>query len=161
MEKTMKKMLTLLFALATTTAYAQDVNSFIEMLRSDVKTEKRAIITAAMEFTEQQAAAFWPVYRDYELELDKLGDARFALIKDYAENFETMTDVKAQELTEKSLKFQQDRLKIKEKYFKKFAKVMPVPMAAKFMQLDNQMQLLIDMQIASELPLVKMPDSKN
>lgn len=157
----MKKMLTLLFALATTTAYAQDVNSFIEMLRSDVKTEKRAIITAAMEFTEQQAAAFWPVYRDYELELDKLGDARFALIKDYAENFETMTDVKAQELTEKSLKFQQDRLKIKEKYFKKFAKVMPVPMAAKFMQLDNQMQLLIDMQIASELPLVKMPDSKN
>ena len=91
----MNRLLLIVFLMITTTTFAQDVDSFVELLRSDVKTEKKAIITEVMDFTEQEAAAFWPEYRNYEFDLDKLGDARLILIKDYADNLETMTDDKA------------------------------------------------------------------
>jgi hypothetical protein len=156
----MKKFLLLVFALVTTAAYAQDdVDSFVELLRSDVKTNKKAIITAAMEFTDAQAAAFWPIYRNYEFDLDKLGDARLALTKEYADNYENMTDAKAKELMEKAFKFQEERLKLRKKYFGEFSKVLSPAMAAKFIQVENQIHLVIDMQIASELPLVQKPES--
>jgi hypothetical protein len=157
----MKKVVVILLMLmAGTAVYAQEVDSFIELLRSDVKTEKKAIITEAMQFSDQEAAAFWPVYRNFEFELDKLGDAKLALIKAYAENYDTMTDAKAKELVDKTFKFQEQRLSVKKKYFNEFSKVLSPTTAAKFMQLDNQMQLLIDLQIATELPLAKKPGSK-
>jgi hypothetical protein len=69
----MKKLISLLFTLATTAAYSQNgVARFVELLRSDVKTNKKAIIAASMRFSDAQAAAFWPLYRNYEFELDKL-----------------------------------------------------------------------------------------
>jgi hypothetical protein len=153
----MRKYLLTLFVFAATTIFAQDVDSFIELLRSDVKTQKKAIITEVMEFSEQESAAFWPVYRNYQLELDKIGDARVALIKDYAANYETMVDAKASELMEKAFKFREERLKLQKKYFKEFSKILSPTKAAKWAQLENQITLLIDLQIASELPLVEKP----
>ena len=156
----MKKSLLLLFALAATAVQAQDdVDSFIELLRSDVNTNKKTIITAAMDFNDTQAAAFWPIYRNYEFDLNKLGDTRVALIKDYADNYEQMTDAKAKELAEKTFKYQEDRLKLRKKYFKEVSKALSPTLAAKFAQVDNQIQLLIDTQIASELPLIEKPES--
>jgi hypothetical protein len=150
----MKKLLfVMVFVLATTVGYAQD--AYIELLRSDVKTKKVAIITEAMQFTNEEAKAFWPVYREYEFELTKIGDGRLELIKDYAQNYETMTDEKAKELVDRALKLEGKRTKLKKKYFKKFDKVLSSKTAAKFFQLENQINLLIDLQIASELPLIK------
>ena len=155
----MKKLLLTVFLLLTTATFAQDLDSFIELLRSDVKTEKKAIITEVMQFNDTEAAAFWPAYRNYEFELDKVGDARVALIKDYAENYETMTDAKAKELMDKSFKFREDRLKLQKKYFQEFSKILSPVKAAKWAQLENQINLLIDLQISSELPLVEKPES--
>jgi len=151
----MKKLLALVivFVLVGSVGYAQD--AYIELLRSDVKTKKVAIVTEVMQFTSEEANAFWPVYREYDLELSKIGDARIALIKDYARNYETMTDEKAKELVEGTLKLEGKRTKLKTKYFKKFDKVLPSKTVAKFFQLENQINLLIDLQIASELPLIK------
>jgi hypothetical protein len=156
----MKKLLLTVFLFLTTATFAQDVDSFIALLRSDVNTEKKAIITEVMEFTEAEAAAFWPVYRDYEFELDKLGDARVALIKDYAANYETMVDARAKELMDKSFKFREDRLKLQKKYFQEFSKILSPTKAAKWAQLENQITLLIDLQIASELPLAEKPSEQ-
>lgn len=156
----MKKALLLLFALTATAVQAQnDVDSFIELLRSDVNTNKKTIFTAAMDFTDAQASVFWPIYRNYEFDLDKLGDARVAMIKDYAENFQNMTDTKAKELAERAFKFQEERLKLRKKYFNQLSKALSPTMAAKFAQVDNQIQLLIDTQIASELPLIEKPEN--
>jgi len=156
----MRKYLLILFVFAATTIFAQEVDSFIELLRSDVNTQKKAIITEVMEFTEAEAAAFWPVYRNYELEQDKLGDARVALIKDYAANYETMVDAKAKELMDKAFKFQEERLKLRKKYFKEFSKIISPTKAAKWAQLENQITLLIDLQISSELPLAEKPSEQ-
>ncbi|NIO05463.1 MAG: hypothetical protein GTN74_12870 [Proteobacteria bacterium] len=146
-------LLVIVFVLATTVAYAQD--AYIELLRSDVKTKKVAIITQAMRFTEEEASAFWPLYREYELDLTKIGDERIALIKDYAQNYQAMTDEKAKKLAEKSFKLEGKRTKLKKKYFKKFDKVLPSRTVAKFFQLENQINLLVDLQMASKLPLIK------
>ena len=150
----MKKLLLIIvFVLASSGGYAQE--AYIELLRSDVKTKKVAIITEVMQFTNKEAKAFWPVYREYEFELTKLGDLRIELIKDYARNYQTMTDEKAKELVEKALKLEGKRTKLKKKYFKKFDKVLSSKTVAQFLQLENQINLLIDLQIASELPLIK------
>lgn len=150
----MKKLVLIsVFVLAANIGYPQD--AYIELLRSDVKAKKVAIVTEVMHFTDEEAKVFWPVYREYELELAKIGDARIELIKDYARNYETMTDEKAKELIQRALKLEERRTKLKKNYFKKFDKVLPSRAVAKFFQLENQINLLIDLQIASELPLIK------
>ncbi len=150
----MKKLVfVLVFVLAGTVAYAQE--GYIELLRSDVKTKKVAIITKVMQFTDEEANAFWPTYREYEFELAKIGDEKLELIKDYAQNYETMTDEKAEELIRAVFKLEGKRTKLKKKYFRKFDRVLPSKTVAKFFQLENQILLLIDLQIASNLPLIK------
>ncbi len=133
-------------------SFAQD--KYVEMLRQDIKKDKVKIFTEVMDFTEEQAAIFWPIYREYDLELTKIGDERLALIKDYAKQYETLSDVKAKELAEKALQLQQKRIKLRRAYFKKMDKVLPSKVVAKFFQLENLILLILDLQVASELPLI-------
>jgi hypothetical protein len=135
--------------------YAQDINDYIELMRADLKTERRAIITQNMQFSEEESAAFWPIYKEYEFEFSKLGDQEVALIKDYADNFEKMTDEKAKDLMNRAFKINEDQIKLRKKYYNKLVKVMSPISAAKFVQLDNQISMLVDLQIASELPLIQ------
>ena len=152
----MRKISVLMLVLIAGVLFAQD--DLIEILRSDLKTQKVAIITDAMEFTEQESGVFWPLYKEYDFELTKLNDLRIATVKDFANNFDTMTDVKAEELIKQSLKFQKDRVSLREKYFKKFKKILPVIKAAKFMQVENQLTNFIDAQLSAEIPLIEMPE---
>jgi len=154
----MKKFVILLLLSLSVSLFAQD--DFIELLRQDLKTQKVAIITETMNFNEEESNAFWPVYREYDFEATKLADERIAIIKDYADNYEKMTDAKAKELIERSMKNEENRLKLRKKYFKEFLKVLPAIKAARFAQVDNQISLLLNLQIASELPLVSAPDEQ-
>jgi hypothetical protein len=131
-----------------------DYDGYIEMLRSDIRTSKVAVITEVMDFTEAQASAFWPLYKDYDHELDKVNDLRVAVIKDYAKNYETMTDEKAKGLAAQWFTFHEKRTALRKTYFAKFQQVLPPAMAAKFLQLDHQISLLIDLQIAAQIPLI-------
>jgi len=147
----MKTYIMLVLLLFSANAFSQE--AYLELLRSDLKANKVAVITAVMDFSDEEADVFWPVYREYELELSKLGDQRVALIKDYAQNFDTMTDAKAKELVEKSFDLKKKQNDLLKKYFKKLDKVMPTTRAALFAQIENQIQMMVDLQIASELPL--------
>lgn len=130
----------------------QDV---IELLRSDIQTQKKAIITQAMSMTDSESEAFWPIYNDYQNELRKVGDERVALIKQYAENYDTMSDEMATDLTKRALKTQEDRLKLYRKYSAKMSKALGPKMAARWLQTEHAINTLIDVQVASELPLMK------
>jgi hypothetical protein len=156
----MKKLFLILALLSFTSVFAQDVDGYIELLRSDIKTERIAIITEVMAFTEKESEAFWPIYREFEYELSKLADKRIANIKDFAVNYDSLTDKKADELIKNSFSFQKDRLSLNEKYYKKFAEVLTPTVAAKYMQLEREIQLLMDLGIASSLPLAKKPGGK-
>ncbi len=147
----MKIIIISLLALIYTTSLAQD--RYLELVRSDLKAQKVALITEAMDFTDEQAGIFWPIYREYDFELTKLGDRKINLIKDYAANFENMTDEKAKELVETAFDIDSDLLKLKKKYFKEFSAALPTTTAARYMQVENQIQLLLNLKIASEVPL--------
>lgn len=131
------------------------LDSYIELIRSDLQTQKKALITEAMGFTDEEAKAFWPMYREYELEGAKLGDRRLANIKDFAEHYEELTDKKAEEIVKTSFGIQKDRVSLREKYYKKALKLIGVKRAARWAQIEGQIQSLLDAKIASEIPLLK------
>ncbi len=156
----MKKLFLLAFLFSLTNVFAQDADSYIEVLKSEMKTDKKAIITETMRFTEKESQAFWPIYNEFEHELDKLANKRIANIKDFAANYDSLSDKKADELLMNSFSFLEDRLSLNKKYYKKFAEVLTPTVAAKYMQLENQIQLILDLSIAANLPLAKKPGSK-
>ena len=155
----MKKILlvTLLCGLCASAAPAQDMDSYIELLRSDIKTGKMAMITEVMQFTEEEASVFWPAYREYQFELEKIGDEYLAVIKDYAKNYETLTDEKANDLVERGMETRKDRLDLQKDYFKKFSKLITPVRAARWAQLENQIGLLVELQVVSEIPFALSP----
>jgi len=136
-------------------AQAEGLDSYIEALRQDIKAEKVSLITDVMQFTDAESAVFWPIYRQYQVELDAINDQRLALIKDFAGRYETMTDTKALELMDTAVKLDAERTKLRDKYMKRFRKELPGKTVARYFQLERQINLLMDLQIAVNLPLLQ------
>lgn len=153
----MKKLLLISFLLSFTGVFAQDIDSYMELLKSDLKTDRKAIITEVMKFDETQSEKFWPIYNEFEYELSKVAEKRISNIKDFAAHYDVLSDEKANQLIENAFDFQEDRLDLNKKYHKKFADVLGPITAAKFMQLEYELQLLVDISINSNLPLAKKP----
>jgi len=129
--------------------------AYAELLRSDVRAQKVAIITEVMNFTEAEDAVFWPIYREFDLEMAKLGDERVALIEEYARNYANLTDAVAEKLAAKSLDLESRRQVVKAKYFERIKTALPPRTALRFLQVEHQLLLLIDLQISASLPIVK------
>jgi len=130
-------------------------NDLIEVMRSDLRTEKMAIVTKAMQLTEAQSEQFWPVYKEYEAELIKLNDGRVQLIKDYAANYDSMTDDMAKDLIKRGFKLQESRTKLLKNYVSKMSKAVDVKTAARWAQVEHALGAAIDLQIGADLPLLK------
>jgi len=148
----MKKFIIAIFILASSFTFAQQ--SYFELLRQDLGTKKVALITEVMQFTDDEADVFWPLYRKFDFENAKIGDEILKLIKDYAANYENITDEKAVELMNTNFDLKNKKLDLKRNYLKKFGKIIAPARAVKVMQVVNQIEMIIDIQIASQLPLV-------
>ena len=149
-------MASLLLPAAAAIADEAQVNRYVEMLRQDIRDSKEAIIRETITFKEgegKEAAAFWNIYRDYQKDLKQLVDVRIAIIKDYAANYEKMTDKKAEEIARKVFENDKAALKLKEKYYKKFMKAMGASAANRFFQVESTLNSLIMLRINTELPL--------
>jgi len=133
----------------------RNLRAYVELLRSDVRSQKIAIITELMPLTEKEDEAFWPIYRAYDVELSALNDRRVQLIADYAKNFEAMTDAAADRIALGALDFEAKRAALKAKYFDKVKAALSAKQAARFLQVENQLLLLIDLQISASLPIVE------
>ncbi len=153
----MKKLLLVIIILlsANTVTYGKGVETYVELLKSDIRTKKVAIITAAMGLTDEESSVFWPIHREYEVELSKMIDDRIEMIEDYIQNYDDLTNEKAGEIAKKVFALEKRRTKLKKKYFKRVEKALSATIAAKFIQVESQINLLADLQIASELPLIK------
>ena len=128
---------------------------YLELLRSDVRTQKVEILTEALELDEPQSAAFWPLYRAYDAELAALGDRRVALVERFVEKYGMMTDEEVGLFAKDWFGIQKDRLKLLDKYYGKVAKATSNLVAARFVQVENALGMLIDLQIAAEAPLLE------
>ena len=129
-------------------------DSEIQLLRSDVQADKNDIIANTMEFTEAESTAFWPVYRAYANDQQKTGDKLVQLIKEYAQNYDTLSDAQAKSMTERLISIQEEYLKLKKDYWKKFDKALGAKRAAKFYQVDNRLSLIVNFQLTSAIPLL-------
>jgi len=131
------------------------MQSYEEALRADLRAKHAEVIGKAMGLSGKEAEAFWPIFRDYQKDLKKLYDEKINILKEYYGSYENLTEAKAEELAERVLDYEAGRIKLKRYYFKKFSKALSPQTAVKFFQLENQIQALVDLQIASELPLPK------
>lgn len=140
-----------------TPAETKDVNlrAYVELLRADVRTQKVEILTELMEFTEAEDKAFWPIYRAYDTELSAINDERVTGIEEYARNYDKVTDALADKLASKALELEGRRTALKEKYYGRLKAALSPTTAARFLQVENQLLLIIDLQIAASLPIVK------
>jgi hypothetical protein len=132
----------------------QNVNTYIDLIRKDVRSQKSAIMDTVMQLDLDQAAKFWPIYRDYDAELKKLNDLRVANIKEYARSYNNLSDAKADELIQNAISYQKQRMDLLAKYYDRVKESLGAVTAARFAQVEQQLLLIIDLQIDSSLPIV-------
>ena len=131
-----------------------EVDKDIALLRRNLRAEKKKIIAANVPLTETEATKFWPVYDQYAAEIGKNNDALDSLIRDYAANQKTLTDAQASDMLKRWSAWQISVAQTRQKYIPIVEKVLPGKKAALFFQIDRRLYLLMDIQIASEIPLV-------
>jgi hypothetical protein len=127
----------------------------IQLLRQDLRSQKKQIIAANLQLTDAEATKFWPVYDQYAAAATKVGDTRLALIKEYAQTYDTMTDVQAKSLVKRWAASDEESLNLRMQYIPKFEQVLPGKKAVLFFQMERRLGLLVDLQLASMIPMVK------
>ena len=137
-----------------TDAKEKNIRAYIELMRADIRQQKAEFMGSVMELSAEDAAKFWPIYSQYDAGLTKLNDQRVANIEEYSRTYNQMTDEKADELIQKSLAYQRARAELLAKTYERVKEAVGATTAARFVQVEHQLLLIIDLQIASSLPVV-------
>lgn len=127
----------------------------IQLMRQDIRSQRKKVVAANMPLTEEEATKFWPVYDRYIAETIKVNDLRFDLIKEYATNYETGTEEQADSFIKRWLALDQDNTQLRLKYIPEFEKVISRKKTAMFFQIDRRVSMMIELQLATNIPLVK------
>jgi len=131
----------------------QNPDDFIDLLRKDVRSQKKQIIAENMDLSDAEAEKFWPVYDRYAAELSKIYDTKIALLKDYAQSYSGMTGEEAENYIRKRAEVEHSILELRLKYMPTFRKVLSGRETALFYQLDWRLGLAIDVQLV-QVPLI-------
>jgi hypothetical protein len=131
-----------------------NVQAYIDLLHEDVRQQKDEIMGAILLLSTDDAAKFWPIYNEYDVELTKLNNQRIENIKEYARTYNQMTDEKADELIQKAMAYQKQRADLFAKTYDRVKQALGAVTAARFAQIESQLLLIIDLEIASSLPIV-------
>lgn len=127
----------------------------IQLLRQDLRAQKKQIVAANLNLTDDQATKFWPVYDQYIAEQIKIHDQKYAVIKEFATSWGTISDAQAEDLTKRALAVDDQVAQLRIKYMPNFLKVLPGKQVATFFQIDRRLQMMVDLQLMSQLPLVQ------
>ena len=127
----------------------------INLMRKDLREQKKQIVAANLPLTGDEAAKFWPVYDAYTQETIKLNDARYGLVKEYAANYAIMTDAQAASYIRRWISVDEAASKLRLEWVPKFETVLGQKKAAIFFQIDRRVGLMQEIQLSSQLPLVQ------
>jgi hypothetical protein len=130
----------------------------LTLLRRDIRSIKKQLIAANLTLTDSEATKFWQIYEQYSAETEKINDTRTAIIKEYAEDYGTLTNDQADNLIRRWLDTDIEQTKLRQRYVPNFRNVLPGKKAATFFQLDRRISTMIDLQITSQLPLAQSQD---
>lgn len=134
-----------------------NIRAYVELLRSNLRDNQRNVVAAVMQFSDEEALKFWPIYNQYESELNKLGVLRLKLLEDYVANYNKLNNATAENLVQRSLALEARRNALQRKYYEKFSAALSPVTAGRFYQVQRQIQLLLDLQVASMLPIASKP----
>jgi hypothetical protein len=131
-----------------------DLEPAIAELRQEAGKDRRAIVKANMLLTNSEAAQFWPLYDRYRAEREKLGDRRVRLITDFLAKRDSMSEEDAENLIDEAMSIDNDKNEVKEKYVAKMMKVLSARTVARFFQIDQKLDAVVDMELAARVPLI-------
>ena len=134
---------------------ADDFAGELELTRAAIQVKRQAIVTSAMDLEPGEAEVFWPLYREYRLEMARVGDRLVKVITTYLDNYESLSDEMAARLLDDYLAMEQERTAVKVKFVPRFRTALPARKVARFFQVDNKLDALIGAELAAEIPLVR------
>ena len=132
-----------------------DAHAYLELLRSDFRTRRMAFIVAYMQLTDEESENFWSIFREYEFDSSQLNDGKISLLRYYIDSYGNLTDETADDLVERFFEHEEKRIALLRKYYEKFSGAVANAKAARFIQLENQLNTLVNLQIASQIPLMQ------
>ena len=127
----------------------------IELTRTLIQTERQAILAKAMSLTEDESKRFWPMYRDYLVAVNKLVDRHIALITAYADNYQDLSDENAAWILDEFIALEKAEAELKAQWVPRFREILPAKKVARFFQLENKMDAVIEYDLATSIPLVE------
>ena len=132
-----------------------DLAPYIDEARATMATDRKVLIRETLGLTVEEDKTFWTPYREYTEERDEVNKLRLKIITDYAANVDNMTDDISKQMLEDFFKFEKEQAKVKEKHAKKFKKVIPEAKVARFYQLENKLDAIINFALAMQIPLIE------
>jgi Cu/Ag efflux protein CusF len=133
---------------------AQTTEDPIQAARDELKIDRKATVAEALQFTEQEGKAFWPLYQQYRAEVDKLGDALIKLIKDYAELYPNVPDDRARVMLNQLGALEKQRVETRNFHLQRIQEVIPPAKTLRFAQVESRFDLALRKEMASAVPLV-------
>lgn len=129
----------------------------IKLTRAVIQTERKAIVQENMILSEEERQKFWPLYNHYRAAMSTVNDRKVRLITDYADSYvnRNLSDEKALALLNEFLAIEKDKLKVKNRYVRRFRKVLPPKKVVRFFQIDNKLEALVNAALAKDIPLMR------
>ena len=133
----------------------EDLTSDIALTRASIQLRRQAIVTSVMDLTPKESEAFWPLYREYRVEMAKVGDRISKLLVQYSEQYDGLTDAQASQIMKDWISVEKARTGVKDKYVSRFKKILPARKVMRFFQADNKLDAILLAQLASVVPLAR------
>lgn len=127
----------------------------IELLRKNLRSQKKQTVAANLKLTDAQATRFWPVYDQYIAEQTKIHDQKYALIKELATSWGSISDEQALDMTKRMLAVDEQVAQLRINYVPSFLNVLPGRLVATFFQIDRRLQMTLDLQLMLQVPLIQ------
>jgi Spy/CpxP family protein refolding chaperone len=126
----------------------------LQMLRENIRAQRKQVTAQNLQITADQATKFWPLYDQYVADTTKINDQRWALIQNYAANYQSMNGAQAAQYVQQSASIDKQLIDLRTKYVGIFEKVLSPKQAAQWYQIDRRLDLIINLQLASKIPIV-------
>ena len=125
----------------------------IELMKQDLRSQKKQIVAANMQLTDTEAEKFWPVYDRFAADLAAIYDTKMALVGEYLDNYTTMNGDAAEAYIRRRAAIEQEGMQLRLKYVPAFSKVLSGRQTALFFQIEWRLDLLINLQLA-QTPMI-------
>jgi len=139
-------------------SFAQDKRADnMQILRDKIRADKKLVVATNMELTESEAKNFWPIYNEYQKDLQNINGRIVAVLESYAADLKSksLTDDKAKQLIDEALAIDQAEANLKSTYAPKLSKALPVRKVARYLQIENKIRALVKYDLAQGVPLVR------